>query len=396
MQGAAHWLVVHRGGPGSRFVLYDKPGLRHLVHFGTVTSFEPGRYFAWRAPFSEWPRAEVGSALEVAPLSSGRSRVTETFFFEAREDHHEILAGFLRTPGYDAATMERFVATRLAGLAQLLKERRITGDELVAPFSENRIVAADWVGRVSEGGWVRVLYADGEVDFSGTQESVFNAFTRLARYADWTRDIHVGVEWLTVKAGGVGSRFLLWEKPGGRQVMHEAVITELVRGRRFTWRAPFAEWDKVFIGTSLQLAPAPGGGTRAYHVLYVDMPEEYLPVFSGFGCLHGFDIEFETFHIFEEARGFEALLRDGGFSAEHTAYLFDRDHAPAVDWPLSHGRRWPAEASTLAPERVLTFEDMLVEVSDRLASAVPSPAFLRRYRDLARIRRNAPGTGVHA
>jgi hypothetical protein len=144
-------------------------------------------------------------------------------------------------------------------------------------------------------------------------ETVFNAFTRFARYLDWTRDIHVAAEWLDVRAGGVGSRFLLWEKPGSRQVMHQAVVTELDRNRRFTWRAPFAEWGKVFIGTSLTVSARPDGGTHAYHVLYTDLPREYLPVFAGFGALSGFDLEFETFHIHEEARGFRRLLQAGAF-----------------------------------------------------------------------------------
>ena len=49
---------------------------------------------------------------------------------------------------------------------------------------------------------------------------VFPIITRWARYADWTRDIHVGAKSDHSKRDGLGSRFLLWEKPGDRHVMH--------------------------------------------------------------------------------------------------------------------------------------------------------------------------------
>ena len=397
VQGAAHWLVVHKGGPGSRFVLYDKPSARHLVHFGTVTGLERDRYFAWRAPFSEWQRAGIGTEIELTPTTGGGTKVRESLFFEAREDHLSILGGFLATPGYDAATFNSFLAARLAGLARLLDTGRLPEAEHAFLFSENRIIAADWAGRISQGEWVRVLYADGEIDFDGPPSVVFNAFTRFARYADWTRTIHVGCEWLDVKAGGVGSRFLLWEKPGERQVMHSAVVTELERNRKFTWRAPFAEWGKVFIGTSMTAIPRSDGGTHVYHVLYADLPTEYLPVFGGFGSLHGLDLQFETLHIHEEARGFNRLLQAGAFTEADKAFFFDHDHGLASDWPLQEGRPWPEETRTLVPDRVMTYEDLVVELSNIVADTMPSPAFLRQYRSLARTRKFNPAVpSAHA
>ncbi len=77
------------------------------------------------------------------------------------------------------------------------------------------------------------------------------------------------------------------------------MVTECERNRQFTWRAPFAEWGKIFLGTSLWITPCADGETTAYYVLYVD-----LPVFGGFGTLLRFDIEFEALHIYEEADGF--------------------------------------------------------------------------------------------
>lgn len=396
LQGPAHWLAVRAGGVGSQFVLYDKPGPRHLAHFGVVTACERGRHFAWQAPFSDWPRMDVGTFVELTPSADGGTRLRETLFFEAREDHLPILSGFLATPGYDAETFVRFLRTRLAGLDRLLQRGALSEEEVAYPFAESRLVAADWAGRIAEGEWVRVLYADGELDFDGPVDAVFNAFTRFARYRDWTRMIHVGCEWLDVRAGGVGSRFLLWEKPGGRQVMHQAVVTELERNERFTWRAPFAEWGKVFIGTSMRILPTPGGRTRAHHVLFADLPAEYLPVFGGFGALHGFDLTFETFHIHEEARGFNGLLQADAFTGDDTAYLFDADAEPAVDWPLQEGRRWPQETLTLQPDRVITYEELVVELAGILGDLVPSPAFMRTYRDLQRIRRFSPTGGSHA
>ena len=391
-QGPAHWLVIHKDGLGSRFVLYDKPGKRHLVHFGEVTALDRPRYFAWRAPFSEWQRAYVSAEVEFSPTVSGGTTVQETIYFEAREDHQTILSAFLNTPGYDAATFTAFLEAGLAGLARLLDDSAFSVEEMSFNFAENRVVAADWSGRISDGEWVRVLYADGELDFDGSPDVVFNAFSRFARYTDWTRQIHVGVEWLNLQAGGVGSKFLLWEKPGGRQVMHYAAVTELERNRKFTWRAPFAEWDKVFIGTSMTAEPRSDGGTHVYHVLHIDLPVEYLPIFGGFGTMQGFDLQFETFHIFEEAHGFNQLLKADAFTERDKTFLFDSNDPLARDWPLQAGRAWPEEALTLQPHRVMTYEQMVVELSQVMADVIPSPAFMRQYRHLAVTRRyNAMG-----
>jgi uncharacterized protein YndB with AHSA1/START domain len=386
LQGPAHWLVEREGGVGSRFVAYDKAGGRHLTHFGVVTSYDRPRVFEWRAPFSEWQRADIGTHVELTPTKDGGTRLIETLFFETRAEHLPVLAGFLATGGWDRESFRDFLERRLAGLATLLDGGELT-DEECRPLDTTAVVAADWAGRIHEGRWVRVLFADGELDFSGSPLQVFDAFSRFARYTDWTRNIHVGAEWLSVRAGGVGSKFLLWEKPGGRQVMHWAVVTECERGRRFTWRAPFAEWGKVMLGTSMTLEPLPGGGTHAYHVLYADLPEEYLVLFGGFGSLHGFDLEFETLHIHEEARGFERLLAAGAFDSPDATYLFDEDRAPAHTWPLQDGRPWPPAALDLVPDRVITYEDLVDELGRALSAALPSPEFLRRYRDPARTRR---------
>lgn len=390
VQGAAHWLVLRRGGVGSRFALYDKPGPRHLVHFGEVTCAEPGRRFAWRAPFSEWPRVFVGTALELERAPDGGTTASERLFFEAREDHLPALRGFLSLGGFETASFERFLATRLAGLGALLGESLIPEAELSDPFADDRLAAADWAGRVSTGRWVRILYADGEVEFGAPADIVFNVFTRFARYADWTRAIHVGHEWLEIKSGGVGSKFVLWEKPGDRQVMHWAVVTEMERNRRFAWRAPFADWGKVFLGTAIDVRPRRGGGSTAYHVLYLDLPEEYLPIFAGFGSLRGYDIEFETFHIYEEAQGIEGLFSSRAFSKEDETFLFDSDLLLARDWPLQEGRPWPAQTLTLRADSVITYEDAIARVTEEVSRSVPSPEFFRRYRDLERTRRFNP------
>lgn len=382
-QGPAHWLVMRAGGIGSTFILYDKPGVRHLAHFGEVTELERNRRFAWKAPFSEWQRAFIGMVVDLTPTSTGGTRVQSTIYFEARDDHIMILEGFLNTPGYDTTTFSHFLDAQLTGLARMLDARMFSAEEMTFPFDESQIIAADWSGRISQGEWVRILYADGELDFEGPPDVVFNAFTAFSRYADWTRMIHVGAEWLELKTGGVGSKFLLWEKPGDRQVMHYAVVTELERNRKFTWRAPFAEWGKVFIGTTMILESRSDGGTHAYHLLYADLPTEYLPIFGGFGSLHGFDLQFETFHIHEEARGFNRLLQSNAFTDQDKAFIFHDDKALAHDWPLQSGRRWPQETLTLKPDRVLTYEQMIVELSKIMAAVIPSPAFLQQYRNLA-------------
>lgn len=134
----------------------------------------------------------------------------------------------------------------------------------------------------------------------------------------------------------------------------------------------------------MQAMPRSDGGTHVYHILYVDLPAEYLPIFGGFGTLHGFDMEFETFHIYEEARGFNKLLQSGALTDEEKAYFFTENRPLARDWPLQDGRPWPEATLTLKPDRVITYEQMIVEFSQIMADAIPSPAFMRKYRDLAR------------
>ncbi|WP_458186556.1 SRPBCC family protein [Haladaptatus sp. NG-WS-4] len=392
LQGSAHWLTVREGGPGSQFIAYDKPGTTHLAHYGKVIDLEQPTRFEWRAPFSEWQRAYIGTVLECEQTDQGSTTVTEMLYFDVEEEHLPVLAGFTETASLQQERIETFLETRLQGLDSLLQEDSIPADEQSFLFTEDRDVATDWAGRISEDEWVRVLYADGEIDFDAPTDEVFNAFTRFARYADWTRDIHVGCEWLDVKDGGVGSRFFIWEKPRDRHVMHYGIVTECERNRRFAWRAPFAEWRKVFIGTSLQLTQRADSGTTAYHVLYIDLPAEYLPVFGGFGTLPGFDIEFETFHIYEEADGFQRLMENGELTEEDTSYLFDANRRIAHDWPLQEGRPWPEQALTLEPDRVISYEELLVELSETFAEALPSPKFNREFRDLKRLWNHAKET----
>lgn len=293
-------------------------------------------------------------------------------YFDAREDHLPVLAGFMALSGFDPASMTTFLEVRLKGLDRLIKSGNLSEGDLSYLYLENQAVAADWANRVSAGEWVRILYADGEVDFPAPPDVVFNTLTRWARYADWTRTIHVGAEWHVIRQGGLGSRFLLWEKPGDRHVMHYGTMTEFKRNQRFAWRAPFSEWNKVWIGTDMQLTRRPDGDSHAYHVLTVDMPREYLAVFGGFGRLHGFDIEFETFHIQEEIRGFNELLRNGGFSEEQRQYLFDEDCVLAVDVPMDKGRPYPYpdEILTLKADTVLTYEEAAVVTAEMLAEAI--------------------------
>lgn len=389
VQGACHWLLVQAGGVGSRFLAYDKPGRRHLTHEGLVTEFERSRRFAWTAPFGEWPRALVGAEVDFQETTHG-TRMQERVVFSCSEDDREVLEAFLRLDGFDAQTYASFLGQRHAGFAKLLAKQESSEDEGEFDFETTRFVAADWRGRIAPDSWVRILYADGEIDFRDSPSVIFNAFSRFARYRDWTTMIHVDQQWLSVREGGVGSQFLLWEKPGDRHVQHYGVVTELERDRLFTWRAPFAEWGKVFLGTSMRMEPRGGNSARIYHVLYVDMPEAYLPVFAGFGSLHGFDLEFETFHILEEARGFQSLLDAGALAGPASEYLFGASKDIARSWPMQDGRVCPKEVETLRPDRTITFEDAVVEIAQRLSAVVPPPAFFRRYRDRGRSLRFHP------
>ena len=90
-------------------------------------------------------------------------------------------------------------------------------------------------------------------------------------------------------------------------------------------------------------------------------------------------------------------LQAGAFTEDDKAFLFDSGHALASDWPLQEGRPWPEETLTLVPDRVMTYEDMIVELSKIVADTIPSPAFMRKYRNLARLREfNQEVEHVHA
>lgn len=389
VQGASHWLFVQEGGVGSRFLAYDKPGRRHLTHEGLVTELERPRRFAWTAPFGEWPRARLGAEIDFEATARG-TRIRETMVLSCAHDDRCVLEAFLQLEGFDSASFASFLRRRHAGFAKLLDSSELTAHERRYLFDATRMVAADWSGRIATDRWVRILYADAELDLRGPPALIFNAFTSFARYRDWSQMIHVDQQWLSVREGGVGSKFLLWEKPGDRHVQHYGVVTEFERNRRFTWRAPFAEWGKVLLGTSMRMEPRGDDGARIYHVLFVDLPEEYLPVFAGFGSLHGFDLEFETFHIFEEARGLQTLLEAGAFSGAAGEYLFGANNELARSWPMQEGRAWPAETETIRPARTITFEDAVLEIAQRISTVVPPPSYFRKYRDRARSLRFHP------
>jgi hypothetical protein len=46
VQGSGHWLMINEGGVSSQFILYDKPDLVHLAHFGTIETDEPFQQFS--------------------------------------------------------------------------------------------------------------------------------------------------------------------------------------------------------------------------------------------------------------------------------------------------------------------------------------------------------------
>ncbi len=76
-------------------------------------------------------------------------------------------------------------------------------------------------------------------------EIVFDAFSSFARYDLWAPEVHGACHWLLIQAGGVGSRFLAYDKPGRRHLTHEGVVTELERPRRVAWHAPFGQWPRA-------------------------------------------------------------------------------------------------------------------------------------------------------
>lgn len=53
--------------------------------------------FEWRAPFSEWQRAYLGTELEIEETDQGTTTVAGTLYFDAKEEHFPVHAGFTGT-----------------------------------------------------------------------------------------------------------------------------------------------------------------------------------------------------------------------------------------------------------------------------------------------------------
>ncbi len=355
--GYSHWLKIEKNGEGSQFILYDKPSNRHFVHYGKVVEVKRGKKFVWRAPFSEWPRALIGTILEIK-TKDNKTIAEETLFFDIEPEDISVIRGFMSLPDFDQKTIESFLKSRLEGLDELVKSEKL-GDKIEFPFTNKQNIALDWQGRLSAGKWIRILYCDVNLHFDENVETVFNAFSQFFHYSDWTHDIHVGPEWLEIKKDGVGSKFMIWEKPCGLHVLHYGVVTEFERNKKFTWRAQFADWGKFFVGTSFTVKPNPSGGTDAHHVLYFDVPEEYLPMVAGIASLEGYSPKFETNHIYEEAEGLNKILNTKSLK-EQVLYFFDSDRMIAKSWPLQEGRPFPEDLLLkLKPDKVMAYKELV-------------------------------------
>lgn len=88
--------------------------------------------------------------LELDDTGAGLA-ATETCYFEVQSAHVPVLSGFLDAPGLDTETFETFLEARLTRLDSLLQREGIDEADLNAFFVEDRDVADDWAGRISEG-----------------------------------------------------------------------------------------------------------------------------------------------------------------------------------------------------------------------------------------------------
>ncbi|MBI5478575.1 MAG: SRPBCC family protein [Deltaproteobacteria bacterium] len=162
---------------------------------------------------------------------------------------------------------------------------------------------------------MRLDWAENEVVIRKAVDPVFNFIARGAEYHRWHFDYHLRAEPLDIRPGVVGSVFCIEEIVDGFYLRHVGRVARYEPGRRFAWRARFALFPWIWIGTDFDFEPFEGG-TRVHEVLYFDLSPLLLPVVPAFIRHRAFRPEACRRHILDELSGVKTMLEAG-------------DHAPA-------------------------------------------------------------------
>lgn len=140
---------------------------------------------------------------------------------------------------------------------------------------------------------IRLEHVTITTEIAHAQEIVFDAFSSFARYDLWAPEVQGACHWLLIQAGGVGSRFLAYDKPGRRHLTHEGVVTELERPRRVAWDAPFGEWPRALIGSEIDFQ-ATAHGTRVQETVVFWCASDDRGVLEAFLRLEGLKRQVDT------------------------------------------------------------------------------------------------------
>lgn len=120
--------------------------------------------------------------------------------------------------------------------------------------------------------------------------------------------------WLFVQTGGVGSRFLAYDKPGRRHLTQEGLVTEFERPRRFAWTASFGEWPRALMGGEVDFQ-ATSHGTRVRETVVFSRAPDDRCVLKAFLRLEGFDVGTCAAFLRSRHAGLANLLESDRLSA---------------------------------------------------------------------------------
>jgi predicted unusual protein kinase regulating ubiquinone biosynthesis (AarF/ABC1/UbiB family) len=175
------------------------------------------------------------------------------------------------------------------------------------------------------GNFKEFRHGEYSVEINMPVEVVFNFVTRLSQYPLWhpiytpeSKVIHVSGEYVFITPEVIGSVFRIDEIVDGYHLLSNGVIVEFEQNRFMKWKAPFAMFPVISLGTCLQLDVIDKSKTRITEYFYLsDSPLQGILINR-----KGFSKKALTHHIREELTGVKNILESGNFSEEDVSYLW--------------------------------------------------------------------------
>ncbi len=185
---------------------------------------------------------------------------------------------------------------------------------------------------------MRIEWAANEIDMHRDVEAVFHFISRGAQYHRWHFDYHLRAEALDIRPGMVGSVFSIEEIVDGFFLRHLGRVTRYEPPSRFAWRARFALFPWIWIGTDFTFEPVTRG-TRVKEVLVFELSPAWLCVAPLFAARRAFRPSACRRHIKDELTGVKTMLEAGDHDP---ADVTDPASDPSF---LSRVKRYGAKAS---------------------------------------------------